>query len=82
MGRWVIRTGTPGNEAYTHVAFIAAGVLSVPALAALVIVASRTSGVARDVATLGAIALGLLIVWTVALMIFMWRTTRAMQTKR
>lgn len=75
-GRWVIRGGTEENGWDVHLAFVLASVLAAPALGALIVVAVRTSGLARLGAILVAAAIGLLTAWTAALLAFVWTLRR------
>lgn len=79
--RWVIRTGNDDQGTETHIAFLAAGLVAVPAFVVLVVVAARTSGLTRLLSVLGAVALGLLIVWTGALLVWLRRVARRMSAR-
>jgi len=67
---WVLRGGTDDGGWGVHLSFVLASVLAAPALCALIVVAVRTSGLARFGAVLAAVALGLLLMWTAALFAF------------
>lgn len=79
---WVIRGGTDNDGWDMHLAFVVAGVLAVPAISALVIVATRSSGLAQFAAVAGAAALAVLIVWVVALFAFVVALGRKIRSPR
>lgn len=79
---WIIRGGTDDDGWDVHLAFLLASLLAVPTLVWLIVVAMRTSGVARLGAVVGAAALGLLIAWTAALFAFLLRLGRRLRSKK
>ena len=78
---WVVRGGTEEDGWGLHLAFVLGTVLAIPAFGALVVVATQTSGVARFGAVVGAVALGLLILWTVALSAFVVALARRLRSR-
>ena len=78
---WRICGGTDDDGWDIHLAFVLATVLTISTVAGLIVVAVRTSGPARFGAIFGAVVFGLLVVWTAAVLRFLYTLVRKLRSR-